>query len=177
MCSTELPTVRSQGCSSAPTSAGSLSPTGVSPRSSPGVHYFAVQEQLGNPALAVVAGLPGEIACRIPRDKNHLAGCGTNTLSVRRTRRVLDDTPSPRTDLALDALDMGLWNAGVAATVSPAWSITAGVESNIERFATAEQLAEADAVARVDSKGDSYGSSYLRWGCESPPPIRNMRSR
>ena len=43
---------------------------------------------------------------------------------------------SLRTDLALDALDMGLWARGRAGHDLPAWSITATGACNIERFAT-----------------------------------------
>jgi transposase InsO family protein len=43
---------------------------------------------------------------------------------------------SLRTDLALDALDMGWWTRQRVGPTSPAWCITATAESSTERFAT-----------------------------------------
>ena len=61
-----------------------------------------------------------------------------------------------RTDLALDALEMGLWNrqrAGQDVTGLVHHS-DRGVQYRAIRYA--ERLAEAEAVASVGSKGDSY---------------------
>ena len=66
---------------------------------------------------------------------------------------------SMRTDLALDALDMGLWNrqrAGRDVTGLVHHS-DRGVQYRAIRYT--ERLAEADAVASVGSKGDSYDNA------------------
>lgn len=66
---------------------------------------------------------------------------------------------SLRTDLALDALDMGLWNrqrAGQDVTGLIHHS-DRGVQYRAIRYT--ERLAEADAVASVGSKGDSYDNA------------------
>ena len=64
-----------------------------------------------------------------------------------------------RTDLALDALDMGLWTrlrAGQDVTGLTHHS-DRGVQYRAVRYT--ERLAEADAVASVGSKGDSYDNA------------------
>jgi putative transposase len=64
-----------------------------------------------------------------------------------------------RTDLALDALDMGLWarqRAGQDVTGLTHHS-DRGVQYRAVRYT--ERLAEADAVASVGSKGDSYDNA------------------
>ncbi|WP_425309671.1 IS3 family transposase [Ammonicoccus fulvus] len=66
---------------------------------------------------------------------------------------------SLRTDLALDALDMGLWarrRAGQDVTGLVHHS-DRGVQYRAVRYT--ERLAEADAVASVGSKGDSYDNA------------------
>jgi putative transposase len=66
---------------------------------------------------------------------------------------------SLRTDLALDALDMGLWarqRAGQDVTGLTHHS-DRGVQYRAIRYT--ERLAEADAVASVGSKGDSYDNA------------------
>lgn len=66
---------------------------------------------------------------------------------------------SLRTDLALDALDMGLWSrqrAGQNVTGLTHHS-DRGVQYRAIRYT--ERLAEADAVASVGSKGDSYDNA------------------
>ena len=66
---------------------------------------------------------------------------------------------SLRTDLALDALDMGLWNrqrAGQDVTGLVHHS-DRGVQYRAIRYT--ERLAEAEAVASVGSKGDSYDNA------------------
>jgi putative transposase len=66
---------------------------------------------------------------------------------------------SLRTDLALDALDMGLWarrRAGQDLTGLVHHS-DRGVQYRAVRYT--ERLAEADAVASVGSKGDSYDNA------------------
>jgi len=66
---------------------------------------------------------------------------------------------SLRTDLALDALDMGLWNrqrAGRDVTGLTHHS-DRGVQYGAIRYT--ERLAEAEAVASVGSKGDSYDNA------------------
>ena len=66
---------------------------------------------------------------------------------------------SLRTDLALDALDMGLWarqRAGQdVAGLTHHWD--RGVQYRAIRYT--ERLAEAEAVASVGSKGDSYDNA------------------
>ena len=75
---------------------------------------------------------------------------------------------SLRTDLALDALDMGLWarqRAGQDATGLIHHS-DRGVQYRAVRYT--ERLAEAEAVASVGSKGDSYDCEHrdcaTTWG-------------
>ncbi|GAA3837203.1 hypothetical protein GCM10022242_42180 [Nocardioides panacisoli] len=66
---------------------------------------------------------------------------------------------SLRTDLALDALDMGLWNrqrAGQDVTGLTHHS-DRGVQYRAIRYT--ERLAEAEAVASVGSRGDSYDNA------------------
>jgi transposase InsO family protein len=66
---------------------------------------------------------------------------------------------SLRTDLALDALDMGLWarqRAGQDVTGLTHHS-DRGVQYRAIRYT--ERLAEAEAVASVGSKGDSYDNA------------------
>ena len=66
---------------------------------------------------------------------------------------------SLRTDLALDALDMGLWNrkrAGRNVTGLVHHS-DRGVQYRAIRYT--ERLAEAEAVASVGSRGDSYDNA------------------
>ena len=66
---------------------------------------------------------------------------------------------SLRTDLALDALDMGLWarqRAGQDVTGMTHHS-DRGVQYRAIRYT--ERLAEAEAVASVGSKGDSYDNA------------------
>jgi putative transposase len=68
-------------------------------------------------------------------------------------------SPSLRTDLALDALDMGLWarqRAGQDVTGLIHHS-DRGVQYRAIRYT--ERLAEADAIASVGSKGDSYDNA------------------
>lgn len=70
---------------------------------------------------------------------------------------------SLRTDLALDALDMGLWarrRAGQDVTGLTHHS-DRGVQYRAVRYT--ERLAEANAVASVGSKGDSYDCESV--GC------------
>ena len=68
---------------------------------------------------------------------------------------------SLRTDLALDALEMGIWNRRRAGT-SAVWSITRtrGPRQYVAVRYT-QRLADAGAVASVGSTGDSYD-------CETP---------
>lgn len=63
---------------------------------------------------------------------------------------------SLRTDLALDALDMGLWERRRAGqdTTGLIHHSDAGVQYRAIRYT--ERLAEADAVASVGTVGDSY---------------------
>jgi putative transposase len=64
-----------------------------------------------------------------------------------------------RTDLALDALDMGLWQRQRAAqdVTGLIHHSDRGVQYRAIRYT--ERLAEADAVASVGSKGDSYDNA------------------
>src|SRR3954471_24787138 len=66
---------------------------------------------------------------------------------------------SLRTDLALDALDMGLWARRRAGqdTTGLVHHSDRGVQYRAVRYT--ERLAEADAVASVGSKGDSYDNA------------------
>lgn len=66
---------------------------------------------------------------------------------------------SLRTDLALDALDMGLWARQRAGhdTTGLVHHSDRGVQYGAIRYS--ERLAEADAVASVGSKGDSYDNA------------------
>ncbi|WP_227659627.1 IS3 family transposase [Georgenia subflava] len=66
---------------------------------------------------------------------------------------------SLRTDLALDALDMGLWARRRAGqdTTGLVHHSDRGVQYRAIRYT--ERLAEADAVASVGSKGDSYDNA------------------
>ncbi len=66
---------------------------------------------------------------------------------------------SLRTDLALDALDMGLWARQRAGhdTTGLVHHSDRGVQYRAVRYS--ERLAEADAVASVGSKGDSYDNA------------------
>ena len=66
---------------------------------------------------------------------------------------------SLRTDLALDALDMGLWARRRAGqdTTGLVHHTDRGVQYRAVRYT--ERLAEADAVASVGSKGDSYDNA------------------
>ena len=75
---------------------------------------------------------------------------------------------SLRTDLALDALDMGLWNrqrAGQDVT-GLIHHADRGVQYRAIRYT--ERLAEAEAVASVGSRGDSYDCEHrdcaTTWG-------------
>ena len=61
------------------------------------------------------------------------------------------------TDLALDALKMGLWARRRAGQDVTGLSTTATVACNTERYAQA--LDEAAAVASVGSKGDSFDNA------------------
>ena len=69
---------------------------------------------------------------------------------------------SLRTDLALDALDMGLWARGRAGhdVTGLIHHSDRGVQYRAIRYT--ERLAEADAVASVGSKGDSYDCEHGR---------------
>lgn len=66
---------------------------------------------------------------------------------------------SLRTDIALDALDMGLWQRQRAGhdTAGLVHHSDRGVQYRAIRYT--ERLAEADAVASVGSKGDSYDNA------------------
>ncbi|WP_224745685.1 IS3 family transposase [Nocardioides ganghwensis] len=66
---------------------------------------------------------------------------------------------SLRTDLALDALDMGLWNRHRAGqdTAGLVHHSDRGVQYRAIRYT--ERLAEAEAVASVGSRGDSYDNA------------------
>ncbi len=66
---------------------------------------------------------------------------------------------SLRTDLALDALDMGLWARGRAGhdLTGLVHHSDRGVQYRAIRYT--ERLAEAEAVASVGSKGDSYDNA------------------
>ncbi len=66
---------------------------------------------------------------------------------------------SLRTDLALDALDMGLWARGRAGqdVTGLVHHSDRGVQYRAIRYT--ERLAEAEAVASVGSKGDSYDNA------------------
>src|SRR5690606_15795937 len=66
---------------------------------------------------------------------------------------------SLRTDLALDALDMGLWARQRAArdVTGLVHHSDRGVQYRAIRYT--QRLAEAEAVASVDSKGDSYDNA------------------
>lgn len=66
---------------------------------------------------------------------------------------------SLRTDLALDALDMGLWERRRAGqdTTGLIHHSDAGVQYRAIRYT--ERLAEADAVASVGTVGDSYDNA------------------
>lgn len=85
---------------------------------------------------------------------------------------------SLRTDLALDALDMGLWawqRAGQDTTGLIHHSVR-GVQYRAIRYT--ERLAEAKAVASVGSKGDSYDAmaealnSLFKSECIRNPTMR-----
>lgn len=86
---------------------------------------------------------------------------------------------SLRTDLALDALEMGLWtreHAGQDTTGVIAHS-DKGVQCLAVRYT--QRLAEAGAVASVGSTGDSYnaggGALSDRVGPTTPWPRRSTR--
>lgn len=66
---------------------------------------------------------------------------------------------SLRTELALDALDMGLWNRHRAGhdVAGLTHHSDRGVQYRAVRYS--ERLAEADAIASVGSKGDSYDNA------------------
>ena len=69
---------------------------------------------------------------------------------------------SLRTDLALDALELGLWTRRRAGqdTTGLVHHSDRGVQYRAVRYT--ERLAEAEAVASVGSKGDSYDNAWLR---------------
>ncbi|WP_407635326.1 IS3 family transposase [Gryllotalpicola ginsengisoli] len=77
------------------------------------------------------------------------------------SRRVVgwQTSTSMRTDLALDALDMGLWERRRAGqdTSGLVHHSDRGVQYRAIRYT--ERLAEAEAVASVGSKGDSYDNT------------------
>lgn len=77
------------------------------------------------------------------------------------SRRVVgwQTSTSMRTDLALDALEMGLWERRRAGqgTTGLVHHSDRGVQYRAIRYT--ERLAEADAVASVGSKGDSYDNA------------------
>ena len=66
---------------------------------------------------------------------------------------------SLRSDLAIDALEMAVWNRTRAARSLTAWSITATGAFNILAFATASAWPRTTSSPRSDPRGDSYDNA------------------
>ena len=89
---------------------------------------------------------------------------------------------SLRSDLAIDALEMAVWNRQRAGADLTGWSITPTGACNISSIRYSERLADNDIVASVGSKGDTLRQRpgrvlqrALQVGADPPPgPWRGL---